>query len=39
VNSFHKPSECQGPNPEYCTIYCQKYWSCQLVLDEARKKG
>ncbi len=38
VNSFRNPEKCHGPRPEYCTTCCDKYWSCQLVLDEARKK-
>ena len=30
--------KCGGPDPEYCTVYCSKYWSCQLVLDEVKKR-
>ncbi|MGQ9543489.1 MAG: hypothetical protein ACUVTM_05330 [Candidatus Bathyarchaeia archaeon] len=36
ARNYIDPGECEGPDPEYCTVYCPKYWSCKLVLDKVR---
>ena len=28
---------CDKLDPEYCTVYCTRYWSCKLVIAAARK--
>ncbi|MBS7626087.1 hypothetical protein KEJ51_03480 [Candidatus Bathyarchaeota archaeon] len=38
ARSYVDPGECGGPDPEYCTVYCPKYWGCKLVLEEIKKK-
>lgn len=38
LKAYTDYTTCSGPNPEYCTVYCSKYWNCQLVLDEIRKE-
>lgn len=38
LKSYRNHSSCNGPDPDYCTVYCSKYWSCQLVLDEVKKR-
>lgn len=38
LRAYMNHSGCDGPNPEYCAVYCPKYWSCQLVLDAAKKR-
>ena len=38
LKAYRNDVKCSGPNPEYCTVYCSKYWSCKLVLDEVRRR-
>lgn len=38
LKAYRSDGGCSGPDPDYCTVYCLKYWSCQLVLDEVRRR-
>jgi hypothetical protein len=38
LKAYKNDSECNGPDPEYCTVYCKRYWNCQLVLNEIMKR-
>lgn len=39
LHVYEAPKNCNGPNPNYCPVYCENYWNCTLVLEEAKKKN
>jgi len=38
LKAYSNDETCKGPDPEYCTVYCARYWSCQLVIDEVKRR-
>jgi hypothetical protein len=38
LKAYSNDETCKGPDPEYCTVYCARYWTCQLVIDEVKRR-